>query len=418
MQTPQTNNTATRPRLTAGPSEGQLKATILSAYDLPRREPPLYVALSTHGVTARSGPPAQRHKDRNSFKFTTSKNGSSTNELALTAPLADLYRSTLRVELVYPSSPALVAEYPLQQLQIHETTWLILSLEEPGGGNDTETEVPPTLRLQLTLKGPYRTEIAALVSAAERWFALVDQIEGACAGVWTKLPKIDSKLILVPAAPLLALLVVSAPVLIGILTVGLPVFLPVAAVGVLVGLALLLVGSLAYMSTHDGRTQVGAFLSPLVHTLLSTPSGQTLVYRTGPRPTPVQVAKMVLPNGMWQRLMVSLLMDLTGSASYLLPVVGEAFDLTWAPLQTVLIMALYDDMAPNLKYVSFIEEILPFTDIVPSASIGWFLQFGKPWLMGQAGVDEETVSATVTELVQAIKSSPSVAMRRPVTVAA
>ena len=74
--------------------------------------------------------------------------------------------------------------------------------------------------------------------------------------------------------------------------------------------------------------------------------------------------------------MFCLLLDLIGSSSYLIPLVGEGFDLAWAPMQTILIMAMYDGIAPNLKYLSFVEEILPFTDIVPSATIGWAVEFG------------------------------------------
>merc|ERR1711935_289834 len=70
--------------------------------------------------------------------------------------------------------------------------------------------------------------------------------------------------------------------------------------------------------------------------------GRALVYDTGPRPTPV---------------------------------VGEAADLGWAPTQTLFLMALYDTTSPNLKYLSFLEEALPFTDVVPSASIGWAFEF-------------------------------------------
>ena len=55
--------------------------------------------------------------------------------------------------------------------------------------------------------------------------------------------------------------------------------------------------------------------------------------------------------------------------------VGEGFDVAWAPIQTIMIMAMYDHVAPNLKYLSFVEEILPLTDIVPSATIGWLYEF-------------------------------------------
>ena len=81
---------------------------------------------------------------------------------------------------------------------------------------------------------------------------------------------------------------------------------------------------------------------------------------------------------MWSKLVISLLIDLIGSSSYLLPVVGEGLDIAWAPIQTILIMAMYDPTTPNLKYVSFVEEILPFTDIVPTATIGWMFQFIVP----------------------------------------
>ena len=37
---------------------------------------------------------------------------------------------------------------------------------------------------------------------------------------------------------------------------------------------------------------------------------------------------------------------------------------------------MYDDVMPNLKYVALIEELLPFTDILPSATLGWVKEFG------------------------------------------
>ena len=108
---------------------------------------------------------------------------------------------------------------------------------------------------------------------------------------------------------------------------------------------------------------------------MASRAGQTMCYDTGPRPTPVSVARIVLPTSMWPKVMVSLLIDLIGSSSYLLPLVGEGFDVMWAPIQTILIMAMYDATSPNLKYVSFFEEILPFTDLVPSATIGFLAEF-------------------------------------------
>lgn len=43
-------------------------------------------------------------------------------------------------------------------------------------------------------------------------------------------------------------------------------------------------------------------------------------------------------------------------------------------------MALYNQTTPSLKYVSLAEEWLPFTDVLPSATIGWATE-NMPWLV-------------------------------------
>ena len=105
---------------------------------------------------------------------------------------------------------------------------------------------------------------------------------------------------------------------------------------------------------------------------------------------------------MWAKLVVSLMIDFIGSSSYLLPVVGEGFDLAWAPIQTVLIMAMYDPVTPNLKYVSFAEEILPFTDIVPSATMGWAMEFAVPQLFGIEATASPISSVNLAEIPVAL----------------
>jgi hypothetical protein len=290
----------------------------------------------------------------------------------------------------YNNNPAqnLGCQLVCKSLHVHETTWLILNLEKtetptPATTNastatteEEEEEVRPTLRLQVRLEGPYRTEIAALVSLGNHWFHLMDRAESASNQVVRQLPHIPIKYLLVPTVPLVTAVVVLSPILIGVLLVGLPVFLPIfVAVGAVLLAASAVVGALA-ASTQSGRTKIGTALAPMYHTLLSTPSGQTLVYETGPRPTPVSLARSLLPSDLMGKLAVSLAIDALGSSSDLLPVVGETVDVAWAPLQTVLIMAMYDSVSPNLKYVSFIEELLPLTDFVPSATIGWLTEFG------------------------------------------
>mmetsp|Transcript_109017 Transcript_109017/g.314917 ORF Transcript_109017/g.314917 Transcript_109017/m.314917 type:complete len:261 (+) Transcript_109017:1-783(+) len=243
----------------------------------------------------------------------------------------------------------------------------------------------------MTLKGPFRPEIAAVVGMANAWFGLIDGMEHNAQEVWKATPKPPfdmSKVMVLPAVPILATIVVASPVIAGVVMVGLPFLLPVVLMVITIVAAVLLTGASLFFSTRLGRDHLGAAMAPMVDSLLHSRAGQTLLYDTGPRPTPVSVARQVLPTGMWGKLVTSLMIDLIGSASYLLPVVGEGFDIAWAPIQTVLIMAMYDNTTPNLKYVSFFEELLPFTDIVPSASIGFLAEFGPKLLAKNPEVAE------------------------------
>ena len=396
----------------AASRKGSLSAEVLSAYDLPYSEPPVRVTLSTNttAMVLKSGPPLARHKNRNSFRFSAPGNSAPSSPVSTTAsaiasasgatdqpiasstlnmiaPLRDLYKATATIRVEYKDKMSLETTYELKQLRIGESKWLILNLA-PSSDNrvlTTEDEIPPTIRVKMTLSGPFRPEIAALVSMGKGWFGLIDGMEHNAKQVWSGVPKPPfdvSKYMVVPAVPVLAALVVASPLIAGAIMVGLPFLLPVVLLAISIAATVLLVGASVLFSTRIGRDHVGGLMAPLIDSLLSSRAGQTLIYDTGPRPTPVSVAKQVLPTSFWGKLIISLLIDLTGSASYLLPVVGEGLDIAWAPIQTILIMAMYDTITPNLKYVSFFEEILPFTDIVPTASIGFMCEF-VPQLLGQ-----------------------------------
>mmetsp|Transcript_16725 Transcript_16725/g.25271 ORF Transcript_16725/g.25271 Transcript_16725/m.25271 type:complete len:403 (+) Transcript_16725:337-1545(+) len=358
--------------------DGSLNVTILSAYDLPGREHPLGVEVSCLNKSALTDQPSARHKDKNSFKFGKT--------IKLVAPLRDLYKTTAKLTLKYRAQEKnLCATIQLNTLKVNERTWLVLNF---GEINNNDDEVIPTLRVQVELQGPYRAEIATILNMAKVWFGTVDKTQTNLSNVAKNLPlmshvsSFDPKYLLAPSVPLVTGVVVVTPIVLGVLIVFLPFLLPVLAVVLATILAGSGVGFGLYASTKAGRNWLGDMVSPAVHTFLATPSGQSMVYETGPRPTPVSLARSVLPVGWKGKLFTSLLIDLIGSSSYLLPVVGEAFDLTWAPIQTVLIMAMYDAVSPNLKYVSFVEEILPFTDVLPSATIGWACEFGIPMIYG------------------------------------
>ena len=73
-----------------------------------------------------------------------------------------------------------------------------------------------------------------------------------------------------------------------------------------------------------------------------------------------------------KKLALSILIDLIGVATYLVPVVGEAGDVGWAPISAYLIYQLYGNGI--ISGLAFAEELLPGLDIIPTATIAWFLE--------------------------------------------
>jgi hypothetical protein len=78
-----------------------------------------------------------------------------------------------------------------------------------------------------------------------------------------------------------------------------------------------------------------------------------------------------LPN-----IALCLLFDLIGLTSYLLPVIGETEDLFWAPISGVIFYFLFGRRRFGLLggVFSFLEEISPGLDFIPTFTIAWFIR--------------------------------------------
>jgi hypothetical protein len=75
-------------------------------------------------------------------------------------------------------------------------------------------------------------------------------------------------------------------------------------------------------------------------------------------------------------LLICLGIDLGGDASFILPGVGEAEDVLWAPVSALLVRRVF---ASNLlAIVDFAKEALPFTDVLPLATLAWVLYYVLP----------------------------------------
>ncbi len=78
-------------------------------------------------------------------------------------------------------------------------------------------------------------------------------------------------------------------------------------------------------------------------------------------------------------LALCILLDIVGYSSFAVPFLGEFFDLAWAPVSAFLFYRMFGGKIGVLGGgISFLEEILPFTDFVPTFTIAWAMKyFGK-----------------------------------------
>jgi len=79
-----------------------------------------------------------------------------------------------------------------------------------------------------------------------------------------------------------------------------------------------------------------------------------------------------IPPEQWVKLLLCVALDLAGDASYAIPGVGELSDVAFAPLEAAVLKSFFG--GSQIAFLGFAEEALPFSDALPTATIGWFLQ--------------------------------------------
>lgn len=68
-------------------------------------------------------------------------------------------------------------------------------------------------------------------------------------------------------------------------------------------------------------------------------------------------------------------MDLIGMFTYAIPALGEFGDVVWAPLSAFIFYKLFGGKLGLFGGAfDFLEEIIPFTDFIPSFTIAWFIR--------------------------------------------
>lgn len=81
---------------------------------------------------------------------------------------------------------------------------------------------------------------------------------------------------------------------------------------------------------------------------------------------------MKIKNNKYKLLALGIVLDAVGYTSLLLP----AIDIVWAPLSAYLMTKMYAGKKGKIAAViSFVEEALPFLDVIPTFTLMWLYTF-------------------------------------------
>jgi len=91
-------------------------------------------------------------------------------------------------------------------------------------------------------------------------------------------------------------------------------------------------------------------------------------------------------------LLLCIVMDVLGYASFGVPLLGEVADVVWAPVSAIIFYFMFGGRKAIFGAAfNFAEELLPFTDFIPTFTIAWFWQYfakksGKNIIIKPAGL--------------------------------
>jgi hypothetical protein len=119
---------------------------------------------------------------------------------------------------------------------------------------------------------------------------------------------------------------------------------------------------------------------------------------------------IVRPEPDFGKLLVCLLIDIIGVSSEAVPILGEFTDIISAPISAAVLQNLFPGSSKFVFLFELTEEILPFTDIIPFATICWIIdtyypessvadvfQLGKNYANALETATKTTATATATQ---------------------
>ncbi|CAL2092351.1 conserved hypothetical protein [Tenacibaculum sp. 190524A05c] len=76
------------------------------------------------------------------------------------------------------------------------------------------------------------------------------------------------------------------------------------------------------------------------------------------------------------KLLVGIVFDLIGYTSFIIPWFAEITDVIWAPVSAYLMTRMYKGKKGKVAaVVSFVEEALPWLDIIPTFTLMWIYTY-------------------------------------------
>lgn len=84
----------------------------------------------------------------------------------------------------------------------------------------------------------------------------------------------------------------------------------------------------------------------------------------------------VVQDNRMSKLLIGLVLDGIGMISFSIPLLGEFSDVVWAPIAAIIMTKMYKGRVGKVASIlTFVEEILPFTDIIPSFTLTWIYTY-------------------------------------------
>ncbi|WP_428228829.1 hypothetical protein [Flavobacterium sp.] len=90
----------------------------------------------------------------------------------------------------------------------------------------------------------------------------------------------------------------------------------------------------------------------------------------------MQEMKIINEDNRTRKLLLGLLLDAIGMISFTIPWIGEFSDVVWAPIAALIMTRMYKGRVGRVAGIlTFVEEILPFTDVIPSFTLTWIYTY-------------------------------------------